>query len=353
MMRFSTTIAATLLALGGCSKGRESPPSPAVTEHNTAASITEKAAVKKSASKRADATAAESVEVDADDVGQLDTRSDAPVMRVLSRADITAARLLSPRSLSVKLWLKGGSQAVFKPLLKKDRRARFEVAAHRLAELLAVDGVPAATMRELRLETLTNRLEKGQPDAALRLKEEALLAGNERVTGAMIAWVEDIDREGLDALGGIPGIRSWLGPARPRAEDEPPLADDAARMVVFDYIIGNWDRFSGGNFYVSKGGERLVLLDHNGTFGPWEGKREEKMARLLKSIERFPAALVDKLRELTREEVSAALGKEPWHISDGLLRPEEIDLLFERRDALLKHIDLLVQSQGSDNVLVF
>ncbi len=274
-------------------------------------------------------------------------------MQILSRGEVTAARLLSPRSLSVKLWFKGGSQAVFKPLLKGDRRARFEVAAHRMAELLAIDGVPAATMRAFRLDVLTNRIENGDPEAAEKLKAAVRVAGNGRVTGAVIDWVGDIDREGLDAAGGIPAIKSWLYPARPKSKDDHPLAADAARMVVFDYIIGNWDRFSGGNLYVAKGGRRLVLLDHNGTFGPWEGKRKERMDRLLEGIERFPAVLVDRIRKLTREEVEEALGKDPWHASNGLLGPDELDLLLQRRDALITHIDGLAQSKGNANVLVF
>ncbi len=276
--------------------------------------------------------------------------SDEDKVSTLAVEKIVAVSLLSPRSLSLKLQLKNGIKAVFKPVRKDDARARYEVAAYRIAKLVRVKEVPAAVMREISADFLKGRLGLDNADTALAFQEALPRTANGAARGAMIEWMEDIDPQGLEHKGGIAAVEKLLAPGRPDNGEEP-LAAQASAMVVFDQLIGNWDRFSGGNFFVSKDGLRLILIDHNGSFAPWPDKRRERMEKRLSATERFSSSLIDRIRSLSAQSVRAAVSGTPP--LDALLTEDEISLLLSRRDALLHHVDALVHKNGIQNTLVF
>ena len=276
--------------------------------------------------------------------------SPAATEKQLAEGKIVAVSLLSPRSFSLKLRLEGGNRAAFKPLRKGDHRAPFEVAAYRIASLLMIEQMPTSTLRRIPAAFLTGRLEKDNPETARGFEEAAVIDDRGFVNGAMIEWMETIDREGLKTLGGIPAINGMLRPGRP-AEGDEPLAVAASNMVVFDHIIGNWDRFSGGNFYLSKDGRHLVLIDHNGSFTPWPEKRADKMEKRLAMTERFSAAMIERIRKLDRDTVQSAVARNTDE--SPLLTDEQIGLLFERRDEVIRHVDALIQKNGLEKTLVF
>jgi hypothetical protein len=276
--------------------------------------------------------------------------SDEEEITALSLDKIVAVSLLSPRSLSLKLQLKNGLKAVFKPIRKDDTRARYEVAAYRIARLISVGEVPAAVMREIPSAFLEERLNIDNKESAIALKDALPPNAAGTARGAVIEWIEDIDPKGLEYFGGMAEINKLLSPGRPD-DGEEPLAAKASAMVVFDHLIGNWDRFSGGNFFVSKDGLHLILIDHNGSFASWSKKRKERMEKRLDSTERFSASLVDRIRGLTAEVVRDAVKAEP--LSNPLITDEEIKLLLSRRDEILSHVDLLVKKKGTTNTLAF
>jgi hypothetical protein len=273
-------------------------------------------------------------------------------IRRLVDAEVAYVKPLSARSLSVKLTLRGGERAVFKPMLENDGRARYEVAAYRMARHLGVHGPPPATMRSLGVEFIALRLEKTAPELAALIRQRAPKNERGQIAGAMIAWIDDIDPAALKALGGRPAVMSWLSSSGPSAIEQP-LAREASRMVTFDYVTGNWDRFSGGNLFVSRDRRRFVLLDHNGAFFRWADKRRTKMDNLLKRVERFSASLVQRVRGLSAQEIEGALVLDPWHRSRRLLTRGEVDLILERRDALVRHVDRLTEKRGENRVLTF
>jgi hypothetical protein len=271
----------------------------------------------------------------------------------VKQQDIVAVTLLSPRSLSLKLRLKGGRFRVFKPMLKQNRRARYEVAAFRIAEHLAVKQVPAARIGRIPLEFLTSRLKIDAETSAEKLTESALLTGEGSVLGAEIEWISDLDPKGIEQLGGISAMKKWLQPGRPAGTLEPILSRSFSIMVCFDYLIGNWDRFSGGNLFVNRAADALVLLDHNGSFARWGETSRKRMNRLLKSSERFSKGFIERLRTLEASDIEAALSREPDHSRHPLLTEREKTLILERRDALLAYIDALVFNKGAENIIVF
>jgi hypothetical protein len=265
---------------------------------------------------------------------------------------IVGARLISGRTLSLKVELKNGDVAVFKPILKNDSRAPREVAVFRLSGLLDVAVVPLSTMRSVPLDPLVRLLNQQSPKRAAELLEEAFTDEKGRVPGAIIQWIFGLDPSGLEKIGGRIAIKKWLASARPLKGD-PRMASNAADMIAFDYLIGNWDRFSGGNVFVSASGFQFVLLDHNGSLAPWSDRQQRKMEKLLAQTHRFPAGLIKRVRDLKAENIERSMAAEPWNENHPLMTPEEIDLLLARRDRLIAHVDRLIRIHGKDAALPF
>lgn len=262
------------------------------------------------------------------------------------------ARPVSPRSFSIKLRFTDGSKAVFKPFRRGDSTARHEVAYFRLAEALGVARVPRSTMRVIPLERLERLLEGEHPATAAQLQDVLKLDERRRVRGAMIEWVEGLEPTALAEPGGRGQLTRWLALDGPDPRREP-LIPAVAAMVAFDYVAGNWDRFTGGNLFVEAGGERLVLLDNNAAFDRWSAGQAERMQRVLALCQRFPRGLIERLRALDEATIERALAREPTHPEERLLWPGEVASTLARRDALIAHVDALIAEHGAARVLAF
>ncbi len=265
---------------------------------------------------------------------------------------IVGVRPISMRSLSLKVKLARGGVAAFKPMLRGNGTARFEVAYYRLARLLRVEGVPPSTMCEIPLSKLTGHLEKHFPDVASSLEKEARTEDNGAIPGAMITWMNDIVESGLDGRTGRKKLDFFLSIDGP-APSEEPLVAPASSMVVLDYVAGNWDRFSGGNLFADSSGSSLLLIDNNGSFSRWSNRQRKRMDGLLLSCQRFSVALISRLRGLEARAVMDAVEWGPTSPSRALLRESEIALLLARRDELIAHVDELIAKHGEERILVF
>jgi hypothetical protein len=270
----------------------------------------------------------------------------------LADGRIVRARPISQRTLSLRLFLKGGCDAAFKPLLREKRNARYEVAAFRVSRLLGLDLVPAAVMRRIPIDNFEWMLGEEHSAISRAVREQAQLDDRSGVWGAAIAWVDGLEPSGLEGQGGAIRLRSMLAEEGPAIEQEP-LVADASAMVVFDHLIGNWDRFSGGNLFRRSADGRLVLLDNNGAFAKWSEVKQARMDELLGATFRYSRRLIDAVRALSSARVERALELEPWHRTRRLLTGREIELLLERRDAVLARVDGLIAERGAARVLVF
>ncbi len=350
-MRFLSTVLLTLLLLIACANVREdrapARKPAAVTESTALAQKDQRRAVPVPVDKDiADASKSlDPAKEDAED-------SKAQVLSELRTSPIVFARLISGRTLSLKLRLEKGVKAVFKPVRRGDWRAGREVAVFRLARLLGVEKVPPSTMREIPLHLLVRFIKNRNPEESAALEQTAYKDNKGLTQGAVIQWIDGLSPDHFKTLGGIGAIKKYLAPAR-IIEDCPPVAANVSAMIVFDYITGNWDRFSGGNIFVAANQSDLVLLDHNGTFAPWSDRQKKRMQKHLSETERFPAGLIHKLRELEAEDIERALSEEPWHSRRRLVSMDEVNLLLSRKDALLKHVDRLIRLHGEKAVLAF
>jgi hypothetical protein len=268
----------------------------------------------------------------------------------LSSARVRGARTVSPRSLALKLALEGGGHAVFKPRRKDDDSARHEVAFFRLARLLGVEVVPVSVVRRIPLAPLEGHLRRGTPTAADAFVEAAHRDGTGLVEGAVIEWMSDLGPSPFDGTRGVARLSALLALDGPAPAEEP-LAARAAAMVVLDYLAGNWDRFSGGNLFTDAEG-RLVLIDNNAAFDSWSAGQRRRMEDLLAVTFRFPSALTERVRRLDPATLAAVMS-DPGSGSRPLVTAREVDRLFERRTALLEHIDGLAARHGAERILAF
>jgi hypothetical protein len=165
---------------------------------------------------------------------------------------------------------------------------RSEVAAYEIDKILGLDMVPPTVLRTL-----------------------------EGTEGSLQLWVYGCET---------------LGVLRDRVPDTSEWRRQISRMTTFDQIIGNRDR-NQGNILVDPDWE-IVLIDHSLSF--WE------VGEVLAFPDRFDRRLVDQLRQLRPTVLQAQL--------EGLLTPPQIEGLMKRRDALVAHVDALVEESGEQAV---
>jgi hypothetical protein len=296
----------------------------------------------------------------ADRVGARESTKDAGAIAVVEAlvdrlvgSAVVGARPISPRSLSVKVALASGDRAVWKPLRKTNRTARFEVAFSKIAPLVGASGAPTSALRRLPIAQLAALLEVSYPESAKALRDEALVDERGLVGGAIIEWIAELGPPRFEGETGWKQLAAWLGPEGPSAQEEPMVAA-ASRMVVADYVAGNWDRFSGGNLFADAEGRGLWLVDNNGSFARWSDKQRERMDGQLAACARFSASQIERLRSLSKDLVRAALAAEEARgVVDRVLTDDEISLLMERRDAVLHKVDAEVAARGAGPVIVF
>jgi hypothetical protein len=138
-------------------------------------------------------------------------------------------------------------------------------------------------------------------------------------TGAAVMWIGSI--KSVKELGGkVPSGPAWNSALR--------------MMMMFDNLIGNIDR-NAGNILIGSPGE-LILIDHSRAFVTDD--------KLVQKIERVDAPLWNRMKALTRDDLTRALG--PW------LDAEQIAAMIQRRDKMVAAVDKLVAKLGSDRVII-
>ncbi len=290
----------------------------------------------------------DSAEITPEAAGRDDSESgvseaDGRTIARLSSAQVKAVTPLSPRTLSVLLRLEGSRRAVFKPAVRGDKRPRREVAAFRISRWLGMENVPAATMRRLSFEFLIARLEGEDEQFEARLKKRRPNTPDGQIEGAMIEWLPGLDPSGYGALGGKSGLLELVG----RDAPPHPLAEEVCAMLVFDYLIGNWDRFSGGNVFVSEDGARLLLIDHNASFEPWSDRQRARMEELLEALEKVPGVIPERLERL---DTGTLLRIVTENAERGpLLTPQEIALTLARKRAILEQIKKVYKAKETQS----
>lgn len=274
--------------------------------------------------------------------GTASPRNTGEIEKRLRNAKFRQIKPMSSRSRSVRLYFPDGGSAIFKPMLVGDSSARLEVAFYRLAAVLNVQTVPVSVMRPIYPDRFENALMLKDTDEARAFLDALERDARGRVWGAMIEWLEGLKPVGAEDDRGRLDVRVVFGNDARRN-----LWASLSDAIVLDYLLGNWDRFSGGNLFRMENGDALALIDHNEAFYRLNARQKQLLDDSLRAVRCFSPALVLRLRELTPEIVDSALKTTDW---DGvLLRQVEIGNIFKRKDTLLKFIDRrIAAANGTD-----
>jgi hypothetical protein len=157
---------------------------------------------------------------------------------------------------------------------------------------------------------------------------------------------------GIDTGLGIRQWSEWLTLGGQIPEPARMMMAYLSSMLLFDYLIANWDRFSGGNAKGDASGTVLYLRDHDSAFGQaiQPSVQRRVLDRMLRA-ERFSRSFYRALRGLGVAELEACLAAEPS--GEPLLTRAQLDAVLDRRDTVVSHVASLIELHGADRVLVF
>jgi hypothetical protein len=293
-------------------------------------------------------------------------RDDAVRQSLASGAIAEVERGTGGRSVAFKITLDDGTVGYFKPEQTYAAHWYSELAAYHIDRELGLGRVPPAVGRRFEWEPLR---EVAADDPHLR---EVIVDDDGTVRGSFVWWVP----EELVPLDPPPGWEAWL-------RIEPPLAaspyqwishwkraDRAARgdaptttrtpptptrrerpaelsdLILFDYLIGNQDRWGGGFNNVRTMGPDGPLVFHDNANGFHAGRRQGRHARAqLYALQRVRGSTIEALERLDVESLKARLARDPLA---PVLRRRHLTDLEQRRQEILDHVHELRETFGDD-----
>jgi len=255
-------------------------------------------------------------------------------------------------SLSFRVDLADGSRAAFKPAQTNLQTIpRKEVAAYRLNRLLGLSAVAPATPRMVSREEIFSHLHSDTIPSLSRLRSEIVFDPRGNTAGVMMYWIPRIKESGLDTPEGIAESTLWLTPGQPVPADRRSLAAQLSDMMVFDFLIANPDRFSGGNMMTNEDGSRLYFMDNTLAFFI-EPEGNDKVRAALARTQRFSRRLYEAL-DLISEHTLAQMLAEASEGDYEILTKPEIRAVVSRRDYVKRYIGGLMATFGMAEVLYF
>jgi hypothetical protein len=286
---------------------------------------------------------------------------DAEVRDALATAAIEKVKKGSGgRSLAFKLSLAGGVQGYFKPEQTFAANWNSELAAYYLDRALELGRTPPVAGRRIAWARLSPVVGDDP-----RLKE--VVVRNGVVRGSVVWWVPEklipvelpADWPGWLRVERSMGVSPYQSPAdygrqRRRAQQRllappaPSFADRPAELsdlILFDYLIGNLDRWgsSNTNVRVLESSKRLIYLDNANGFGK-RYKPSPLLSARLSAVQRFRRTTIAALRALDVKALERSMAKDPLA---PILTAGELASLEERRQTILEHVAELERRHGS------
>lgn len=288
-------------------------------------------------------------------------------------------------TLSFKFRKDGTNVGAFKPhQTRLQSNYRSEIAAWRLCELLDCSfEIPRS--RAVKIEkpvfyALYNRSKSAKKESyRAELKDIIWQASEEKtaVFGVLKDWVAKFTRFPIELTSmwkpwlsqtefaeTYPPLNEALKPLRApehtkklyndilamsRDLDTKGLASQISEVLTFDYLIGNWDRFSGVkswwgvNCQFANG--KIVSIDNGASFPAYSN---EKVLERFMMTERFSARFIARLRMLDKDETMNLLFPEASE-----REKQSFEQFWTQRAAVLKRIDTLSEEYGVERVLSF
>jgi hypothetical protein len=275
------------------------------------------------------------------------------ILRQLAVGQPLSFKPVGSTSTVFRMRMAGPVDAAFKSVtIDRPLGPLAEVAAYRLGRCLKLDNVPPVVSRSLPIQVIRDGLEASERGAWAAIEPLLNVGPDGLVHGAAIYWVPDLSNVGLEERGDDRMALGWLRHRGVVPDARRALAGSVSTMLAFDYLVGNFDRWSGGNVRGDARGERVYIRDHDLAFPA--RMREQLHRRLWQTViqvERFSRTFYAHLRALDRacfeRELAADLGATE-HLSE-----RQILGVLDRRHALLSHIEALITVRGRERVLVF
>lgn len=251
--------------------------------------------------------------------------------------------------------LDGDVDAAFRPKTQHHPYGHLaEIAAYRIGRALGLENVPPATFRRIKRDVLERQLHPDFADALPEILEWMVWDEEGYADGAAVYWVPDMRPLPLE---GRDNIERWASKLKVDAggeQKDETLLRDISRMVSFDYLIANWDRFSGANAQGTPAGDRLYVRDHNVAFAtPLSRALHRRVWRHVKRVERFDRAFVKRLVALDERALARVLAVPEGASYGPLLTDRQMRDFLDRRNALLSYVGGLVAAHGQSAVLSF
>ena len=255
-------------------------------------------------------------------------------------------------SLCFRVDLADGSRAAFKPAQTNLQTVpRKEVAAYRINRLLGLNAVAPATPRMVTRAEIFSHLHPDTEPLLPRIRAETIFDPRGNTAGVMMFWIPAIKDTGLDTPEGIAQSTQWLSHGQTIPEGKHSLAAQLSDLLVFDFVISNPDRYSGGNMLANQDGSRLYFMDNTLSF-LIEPEGNEKTRTALHRVQRFSRRLFQALDRVSEDSLERTLAQ----ASEGdyeILTKAEIRAVVSRRDYVKNYVGGLVASSGAQEVLYF
>jgi hypothetical protein len=254
-------------------------------------------------------------------------------------------------SLSFRVDFADGSRAAFKPMQTNEQSIpRKEVAAYRLNRLLGLNAVPPAVSRTFSLRDILSHLHPETEPFAARIQAETIVDATGGTRGELSYWIPVIKDSGLDTPAGRAMTAGWLSHDGRCPPGEAARAVQVSNLALFDFLISNPDRYSGGNMKASADGQKLYFMDNTMSFF-LDPQGSDRTRSWLLATQRFSRSVVSALERLDARAI-AELSRDEGS-TEPLLTPAEQEALLARRDFARQYVASLVRTYGAAAVLVF
>ncbi len=261
----------------------------------------------------------------------IDAMANRPVVRVISRHVSTA--------IVYRVELEGGVEIGFKPERPgQEQWWRSEIASYRLARLLGIENrVPPVVGRRIALSQFGRFAARSN-----------LISGRDgMVNGSASVWMPDLHGEDLHRNPAHHEWVGWINPENTIPEANRERARQITELLVFDFLMGNYDRWNCCNIPIDEQGQ-LVFRDNDAGWQP----------RILlnvggpSAIRRLPRSLYEGVQRATAEALRAEIERDP-RASDRLLPNDTYPAYTHRRQVLLDHLQRVIRRYGEERVFAW
>lgn len=261
----------------------------------------------------------------------LDLMANRPIVRVISRHVSTA--------IVYRVELEGGIEIGFKPERPgQEQWWRSEIVSYHFARLLGIENrVPPVVGRHIPLSTF----------GRLAARSELVTLRNGDVPGSASVWMPALHGENLHTNPARHEWISWMNPANTIPEEHRERARQITEVLVFDFLMGNYDRWNCCNIPIDESGD-IVIRDNDAGWQP----------RILMNvggpdaIRRLPRSLYEGIQRATPEALAESISHDP-HARENLLPHATLPAYAHRRQVLLDHLTRVIRRYGEAAVFAW